>query len=77
MKKLLCIIFALLVTHTDSCYNTLKYYVCLSFQDGSSYEEFMNGCYLEIVVRDFVHDPSFESVFITRDLYVRQTDNDR
>ena len=76
MKRLLCIILALLLTHSDKSNNSIKYYVGITFQDQSYYHEYMNGPYLELVIRDFVTDSSIESVFITRDLYVRQTDND-
>lgn len=70
MKRLLCAIFALLLTHSDKSHNSVKYYVGITFENGSLYEEYMNGPYLELVVRDFVLDSNIESVFITRDLCV-------
>lgn len=76
MKKILCVLFALLLFHSDYSYNGVKYYVCVIYQNGQIYEEFMNGPYLELVVRDFVFDSSLESVFITRDInYVRQSES--
>lgn len=68
MKRLICIILALLLYHSDSSKNTVKYYVAITFQNGQCYEEYMYGPYLELVVRSFVSDSSIESVFITRDL---------
>lgn len=68
MKKLLCFFVALLLFHNDSSLNITKYYVAITFQNGQCYEEYMNGPYLEVVVRSFVLDSSIESVFITRDL---------
>ena len=68
MKRFLCFLFALLLYHSDSCSNTTKYYVSITFQDGSNYDEYMNGPYIELVVRDFVSNSTIESVFITRDL---------
>lgn len=68
MRRCLCFIVALLLTHSDQCNNDFRYYCAITFQDGSCYEEYFNGPYLELVVRDFVRDSSIESLFITRDL---------
>lgn len=68
MKRFICLLFALLLYHSDSSKNTIKYYIAITFQNGQCYEEYMNGPYLEIVIREFVSDSSIESVFITRDL---------
>lgn len=68
MKRFICFLFALLLYHSDSSKNTIKYYTAITFQNGQCYEEYMNGPYLEIVIREFVSDSSIESVFITRDL---------
>lgn len=68
MKKFICFIIVLLLTHSDYSANSVKYYVGITFQNGSFYHEYMNGPYLELVVRNFVADSSIESVFITRDL---------
>lgn len=68
MKRFLCLIVALLLSESHNCYNDVDYYCAITFQDGSCYEQYFNGPYLELVVRDFVRDSSIESVFITRDL---------
>lgn len=68
MKRFLCFFVALLLTHSDHCNNNVSFYCAITFQDGSCYEQYFNGPYLELVVRDFVKDSSIESLFITRDL---------
>lgn len=68
MKRVICLIVALLLTHSDYCYDNLQYYCAITFQDGSCYEQYFIAPYLELVVRDFVRDSSIESLFITRDL---------
>lgn len=68
MKKLLCFILGLLLTHSDNFNSDLRYYVCIIFQNGQTYEEFMPSPYLEVIAREFVADSSIESVFFTRDI---------
>ena len=68
MKKLLCFILVLLLTHSNNCNSDLRYYVAIVFQNGQCYEEFMPAPYLEIIAREFASDPSIESVFFTRDI---------
>lgn len=77
MKKLLCLILALLLTHSDNCKSDLRYYVAIVFQNGQCYEEFMTAPYLEVIAREFASDSSIESVFFTRDInYVPNSKND-
>lgn len=68
MKKLLCLIVALLLTHSDKCCSDIRYYVAIVFQDGSCYEEYMTSSNIQNVVCDFASDSSIESVFFTRDI---------
>lgn len=68
MKRFLCLLVVLLLTQSQNYINDIHYYCAITFQDGSCYEQYFNGPYLELVVRDFVRDSSIESVFITRDL---------
>lgn len=70
MRRLLCLLFALLLTHSDRCNTDIRYCVVVVMQDHSSYTEYMNPCYLELMVRDFCCNECMESIFITRDLCV-------
>lgn len=70
MKRLICLLVALLLFHSDKCNDNIKYYCCITFQDGTAYEEYFYPMYLELVIRDFVTDSNIESVFFTRDLCV-------
>ena len=69
MKRLLCLILALLLTHSDHSRSMIKYYCAITFQDHTCYEEMLLAPYLELVIRDFVSDSNIESVFISRDIY--------
>lgn len=75
IKKVICVIFALLLPHSDKCSNDIRYYVCVVFQNHQTYEEFVTAPYLEVFVRSFASDPDIESVFFTRDItYVPESD---
>lgn len=77
MKKFICLIFALLLTHSDKCNSEIKYYTYIFFTTGQVYEEYFNAPYLEILVRQFVTDSSIQSVTITKfPNYVHKTDID-
>lgn len=77
MKRFICLIFALLLTHSDNSKSDLRYYVAIVFQNGQCYEEFMPAPYLEVIAREFSYNSSIESVFFTRDInYVPNSNND-
>lgn len=69
MIRVLCFLFALLLFGVPlNDYTDLSFYTCVTFQDGSCYEEYMSVNSLQILVEDFHDDVSIESIFITRDL---------
>ena len=77
MKRLLCLVVALLLTYSDHSRSMIKYYCAVTFQDHSCYEEMFLAPFLELIIRDFVSDPNIESVFISRDInYVHKTNFD-
>lgn len=77
MKKFICFIVVLLLTHSDKCNSTITYHAYIVFTTGQVYEEYFNAPYLEILVRQFLKDSSIESVsFSKHPNYVHKTDID-
>lgn len=69
MKKLCLTLFFLVFPLIKVIeYKTPKYYVCVVFQDQSTYEEYMSYSSLCVLLRDFDKHSTIESLFITRDL---------
>lgn len=65
MKRFLCFLSALLLNVSSE---QSRYYVCVIYQNGSAYKEFMTETSFKVVVSDFYLDSSIESLFITRDI---------